>query len=386
MKIFFKLLIAVVSALMLIWGITSLAALLQRGGDYVPFTLYSEVVGEFVSLDNSGENGSRYYDYAGREYTESEFDSVLPSFYFRQLVMDGRLPDSINGVAVSPSMLEEQSFIFISHPSSINCHITPLYFLLESMSKRVYLEMPSDVFRLGKKGIEFIDMSRNEVDRAKSALFQQALDTKGVTFPITLVAGNATTKKPYDHGYLLLDATGRLFNLRQTVGRPYLKEIALPNGVEPQQLFVTEYPSRAFLGFLADKAGQFYAITLPDYRLVKAELPPLDLTRDKLTIFGNPFYWTVIRSRDGEALYTALEAGSLRRVKELRFEASEESSIARYLVPFQLSFTSPLHGYFRPEVHHFSWIGLLVWLVVGGVWVSVSRARQWQSSSSKSQK
>ena len=75
----------------------------------MPFTLYSEVVGEFVSLDNSGEEGSRYYDYAGREYTESEFDSVLPSFYYRQLVMDGRLPDSIHGVAVSPSMLEEQS-------------------------------------------------------------------------------------------------------------------------------------------------------------------------------------------------------------------------------------------------------------------------------------
>ena len=340
----------------------------------MPFTLYSEVVGEFVSLDNSGEEGSRYYDYAGREYTESEFDSVLPSFYYRQLVMDGRLPDSIHGVAVSPSMLEEQSFIFISHPSSINCHVTPLYFLLESMSKRVYLEMPSDVFRLGKKGIEFIDMSRNEVDRAKSELFQKALDAKGVAFPIALVAGNATTKKPYDHGYLLLDAGGRLFNLRQTVGRPYLQEIALPSGVVPQQLFVTEYPSRAFLGFLVDEVGSFYAITLPDYRLVKAELPPLDLTRDKLTIFGNPFYWTVIRSRDGEALYTALEAGSLRRVKELRFEASEGSSIAKYLVPFQLSFTSPLHGFFRPEAHHFSWFGLLLWLVVGGVWVAVARS------------
>lgn len=340
----------------------------------MPFTLYSEVVGEFVSLDNSGEEGTRYYDYSGREYTESEFDSVLPSFYYRQLVMDGRLPDSINGVAISPAMLEEQSFIFISHPSTINRHDTPLYFLLESMSKRVYLEMPNDVFRLGKKGIEFIDMSRNEVDRAKSELFQKTFDAKGVAFPVALVAGNATTKKAYDNGYLLLDANGKLFNLRQTVGRPYLQEIALPSGVVPQQLFVTEYPSRAFLGFLVDEAGSFYAITLPDYQLVKADLPLLDLTRDKLTIFGNPFYWTVIRSRDGEALYTALEAGSLRRVKELRFEGSEKSSIAKYLVPFQLSFTSPLHGYFRPEVHHFSWFGLLLWLVVGGVWVAVARS------------
>lgn len=374
MRNVFKILMFIVSALMLIWGISSLASLLQRSSDYVPFTLYSEVVGEFVSLDNSGEEGTRYYDYSGREYTESEFDSVLPSFYYRQLVMDGRLPDSINGVAISPTMLEEQSFIFISHPSTINRHDTPLYFLLESMSKRVYLEMPNDVFRLGKKGIEFIDMSRNEVDRAKSELFQKTFDAKGVAFPVALVAGNATTKKAYDNGYLLLDANGKLFNLRQTVGRPYLQEIALPSGVVPQQLFVTEYPSRAFLGFLTDKAGSFYAITLPDYQLVKADLPLLDLTRDKLTIFGNPFYWTVIRSRDGEALYTALEAGSLRRVKELRFEGSEKSSIAKYLVPFQLSFTSPLHGYFRPEVHHFSWFGLLLWLVVGGVWVAVARS------------
>lgn len=376
MKKLYQVLFILLLSLTLIWGITTLGRMTARSDDYVPFTLYSEVVGDFASLDNSGEEGTRYYDHSGREYTEEEFDSILPSFYYRQLVMDDRLPDTIRGRAVTQAMLEREGFIFVSQPASLNVHRTPLYFLLESMSKRVGLEMPEDVFRITDAGIQFVRMADNSIDEMKSDLFTRVMREKGVTFPIEQVAGNPSTRKPYDNGYLLVDAAGRLFQLKQNVGRPFVREIPLPEGVVPEQLFVTEYATRRELGFVIDTAGALYQIRLPEYRLVKAQLPPLRLREEKLTIIGNAFYWTVIRSDAERADYTALDAETLRSVGELHFDTPERETLAYYVLPFQLSFESGRYDYLHPEVGHFSPIGLIVWLlVVGGLYLLYRRRR-----------
>ncbi len=368
MKPLYTILLTLLAALALIWGITSLGDMTAPKGDYVPFTLYSEVVEEFASLDNRDGEGTRYYDYAGREYTDSEFDSILPSFYYRQLVMDGRLPDSIRGIAVDQGLLERESFIFVSHPASLNTHETPLYFLLESMSKRVNLEMPEDVFRFTDRRIEFVNMESNSIEEEKSALYQRALEEKGVTFPIRLVAGNPTTRKAYDNGYLLVDAADRLYQLRQTVGRPFVRAIDLPEGVRPEYLFVTEYPAKRFLGFVVDREGSLYVIRLPEYRLQRADLPTLRMREEKLTILGNPFFWTVIQSNAEGAEYTALDARTLEGVKSLHFDTPGGRTFADYIVPFQLRFESGEYNYLHPTISQFSWIGTLVWLLaIGGI-------------------
>ncbi len=369
----YKILCPILVAFVAIWGITSLGKLIQPKGDYVPFTLYSEVVHDFVSLDNSDDRGTQYYDYSGHSYTESEFDSILPSFYARQLVMDGRLPDTICGVPVTQKSLEQQSFIFVSHPNTLNTHTTPLYFLLESMSKRVDLEMPSDVFRFTDNGIEFIDMERNEVDHEKSRLFSDVLKGKGVAFPIKTIAGNTTTRKPYDNGFLFLDNQNQLFQLKQTVGQPYLKQISLPKGIDLQYLFVTEYPDQKYLGFVVDNMGQFFAITLPDYKLLKAELPPAIMATEKMIVFGNPFYWTVIQSQSNGVQYTALDAKSLQQVGSHYFETPRPRSFAYYILPFQISFTAAEHEYFLPAVSSFSPIGLAVWCLLLSLYFVIRR-------------
>lgn len=372
----FKILFPLLLALVLIWGVTTLGKMVSSGGSYVPFTLYSEVVQDFASLDNSGSEGTQYYDYSGHQYTDSEFDSILPSFYFRQLVMDGRLPDTLLGRAIDAKMLERESFVFVSFPSVHNSHFTPLYFLIESMSKRVDLEMPSDVFRFTDHGIEFVDMESNTIDHQKSQLFQSVFDAKGVAFPIQLVAGNATLRKPYDNGHLLLDANNHLFQLKRVVGQPFLKPIPLPDGVVPTQLFVTEYPAKKYLGFVADRDGGFYAITLPDYQLQKAELPQVDMRKDKMVIFGNPFYWTVSQTNSKGTQYTALDAHTLQAVKSRYFAKEEEPTFAYYCLPFQISVTKAETDSFVPYCHSFSPIGLVVWLLGIGAWILVSVRRR----------
>lgn len=373
---FYKVFIPIVIALTLIWGISSLSDMVKDESTFVPFTLYSEVVGEFASLYPGEDNTTRYYDHAGQEYTEEQFDSILPSFYARQLIMDGRLPDTIQGRAISQKLIEQENFIFISHPSSLNAHTTPLYFLLESKSKRVNLEMPSDVFRLTESGIEFIDMETNKIDPKKSQLFQQAFEKKGVQFPIQVIAGNPTTRKAYDNGYLLVDKANQLYHLKQNVGRPYLRQITLPQGVVPIHLFVTEYPSLTNLGFVVDDANRFYALRLPDYELVEAELPSALMQQEKMTIFGNAFFWTVVQSSKEGVQYTALDAQSLKKVKSLHFDIETPKGIADYLVPFQITFTASEHEYFLPSIHSFSIIGLFLWIVTIGGWCFYRQRRK----------
>ncbi|RXE61133.1 DUF4857 domain-containing protein, partial [Muribaculaceae bacterium Isolate-001 (NCI)] len=131
-------------------------------------------------------------DRAGNHYTQEETDSILPLFYVRQLMADERFPDSIMGVAVTPREVQHTNFNFRISAPDINTSAVPLYPLLESMSKRVELKMPDDVFRITPTGIEFIVMESNSVDEAKSRRFTEALTKKSFRFPARYVAGNPT--------------------------------------------------------------------------------------------------------------------------------------------------------------------------------------------------
>ena len=91
-----------------------------------PFTLWSCVVGDFAVVDFAGDGIVRR-DRGGRTYTDREFDSILPTFYARQLLNDERFPDSLCGVAVTPRLLQSENFMFRSTPAEINKPRTGLY-------------------------------------------------------------------------------------------------------------------------------------------------------------------------------------------------------------------------------------------------------------------
>ena len=61
-----------------------------------PFTLYSCIIDDFACLDYSENKGVQYKDRNGHLYSDRQFDSILPFFYYHQLASDGRLPDSLN--------------------------------------------------------------------------------------------------------------------------------------------------------------------------------------------------------------------------------------------------------------------------------------------------
>ena len=219
-KIFFVFIILVLSLWRIPWFYHFMTAQPIRN----PFTLYSCIIDDFACLDYSENKGVQYKDRNGHLYSDRQFDSILPFFYYHQLASDGRLPDSLNGIKLTPQKIGLTNFIFRQSASDINKTVPRLYPLLEAMSGRVDLQMPGDVFRLNDR-IEFIDMATNTILEKKSEIFTQAMKKKDFRFPVRCIGGNPTVKKEYDEGYFLTDSDHRLFHLKQLRGRPYIRPI-----------------------------------------------------------------------------------------------------------------------------------------------------------------
>ena len=105
-KIFFYLTAVVLLSWLLPWLLQFAAS--KPGND--PFTLYSCVTKRFAYIQSSKDNGVKRYDANGTEYTVAQFDSILPTFYYRQLFSKDRLPDTINGKEVTPKIIAHGNF------------------------------------------------------------------------------------------------------------------------------------------------------------------------------------------------------------------------------------------------------------------------------------
>lgn len=342
MRRFSTILLYVTIAFLLLWQLPWCYNFFAVKPDKTPFTLYSFVINDFAQIGQEDGKGTVRRDLAGNIYTEAAFDSILPMFYFRQLMSDERFPDTIKGIAVTPKLVQTENFNFRSTPSDINAPSIGLYPLLESMSGRVDLKMPDDVFRITSKGIDFIDMATNSINPEKSLLFTEAMRKKGFHFPATEIAGNPVMKKEYDEGYLLLDANRRLFHLKQVKGRPYVRAIALPEGLSLKHLYLTEFRNRKTLAFMTDVDNAFYVLNNRTYEVVKTGVPTFNPETDALTIVGNMFDWTVRVTTPDSDNYYALNADDYSLIKSL-----ENKSDVHYMPG--ITFTSYADKYVMPR-------------------------------------
>ena len=312
MRRFSTILLYVTIAFLLLWQLPWCYNFFVVKPEKTPFTLYSFVIGDFAQMGQEEGKGSVRRDLAGNIYSEAAFDSILPMFYFRQLMSDERFPDTIQGIAVTPKMVQTENFNFRSVPSDINAPSIGLYPLMESMSGRVDLKMPDDVFRITSKGIEFIDMATNSV------------------------------KKEYDEGYLLLDADRRLFHLKQVKGRPYVRAITLPEGLTLKHLYLTEFRNKKTLAFMTDVNNAFYVLQNRTYEIVKTGIPVFNPETDALTIIGNMFDWTVRVTTPTSDNYYALDANDYSLIKKLENESNVHSMPG-------ITFTSYTDKYVMPR-------------------------------------
>lgn len=367
--------VLVLSSLLCAWLMPKALYLLLPSNEGLPFTAYSGITRSFVSFEpNASGTDMRYYDRAGRSFTEEQFDSILPGLYYAQLQERDALPDSLHGQPISARMLELERFVLRHSPQELTKPRPALYPLMEAAPRRGGLRLPEEVFRHDTRGIEFIDLNSNEVQEQRSRQFTQALSQAGLQFPLRLVAGNISEEKVYDLGFLLLDARGALYQLRQVRGLPEVTAIAKPQGLAIANILVTEFPGRRTLAFVQDSSERLFALR-PDHRWQQLPIGAIDLKRDYLVLMGNPFDWSVQVLRSDSSYYYGLDAQSLELLDSF-VVALPEGDLERvrpWLFGYELELSSPEKPYLWPRIACYGYRYLLLSSLLALVYWIVQR-------------
>ena len=203
---------------------------------------YSPIKKGFI-LIKSDVYGVNYTDLMGNEYTREQYEELLPFLTFRQLMLSGKMPDSIGGIPVTPKEINRNNFTLRTNANAINSRPILLYPMFESKSGRVKLELPQDFFRITDR-MEFIISSSNKIDEKKSNLFTEALKENGFQFPGKMIYGNPTTMKPFDEGYFVLDNNHAVFHIKMVKGQPVCKKTEIPTNLGIVRIVVNEYELR----------------------------------------------------------------------------------------------------------------------------------------------
>ena len=336
-----KYIILALGLIVLAWLLPALYELVFPRTDKTPFVVYSCLDSTFIRFETANKQ-VRYIDFRGQEFSKSQADSLLPLFAFRQLVAEGRLPDSLFGVALTPKLIQQNSFHFKTSPKQLNKPAVGLYTLLESASGRVDLTLPPDVFRLTKDGLEFIDCETNQINKAKSLSFSRELTKNGFVFPVQLIWGNSTTRKDYDNGFLLTDANDRLFQLKMVKGTPFVREISTENAQGWKQVFTVEPANRALIGLAVSNDNQLFVVT-KEGKTVAVGIDAYDPQEMQITIVGDLFHWTITEYTASDSRYYAVDARTFEQVARTIVPDPERplaQKIERILLPVRLRFTS----------------------------------------------
>ena len=373
---FIKYLLILISTILLAVVIPQVVKMSVESATRYNFTYYSSILNEFCSIEFADKELARI-DAHGNEYSETQFDSILPLFSYRQLITDGRMPDSINGQVVNIDLIRKGAFYFRTKPRDVLRPEVGLYPMYESMSGRVKLEVPDDLFRC-KTTLEFIDVASNTVKKEKSELFHQALLKSGFEFPAQWVAGIPSARKAYDEGYFICDKANQLFHFKQVNGKPFVKNTQVNKQLTPQYFKMVEAPDRRFYGFLFDDKKQMYQLGTDNYALRQLPLK-YDYTSQRMMIMANMLYWNVnIISDVGKHTY-ALNANSLEQ-EEVDFQEAAEDmwgQVYEWLFPFYVELKHSHTTYLYPSFIFGNVNSLFFSILLSVVWIGfVSRTKK----------
>jgi len=360
-----------------LWVIPELVKTATSSRPAYPFGYYSSITHKFLFRESDNRK-DKLHDDEGRVYEDKEYDASLPLLFYRQLMLNGEMPDSIDNVKIEPQLLRIKQINFRYTPRDKNMPEVGLYIMYESLPKKGRLESPGDLFRMKNK-IEFIDAETNTVNTEKSKKFQDALLNVGYDFPAQWTSGDLNSRKPYDEGYFSLDSKGQLFHIKMVNGRPFVRNTNLDPQIEPAFFSMVEPADKRFYGFLFDKKGNCYILEedYGKYRPLRLDIDPVDLNIDEINIQGNFLYWTVCVQGTNGRKYFALKAESLEKVRYTFVEApdSKWDDVAGKLFPFYLDFRKANSEYIIPHFQFTSFTALIANAVLALLFVFIYPSR-----------
>lgn len=260
---------------------------------------YSPVWKQFVVSkhfpDTSRKTGVTIELEDGKSLNQRQLSFALPTLYGRNLIKWNALPRTINGVRITPQQATSKWQYLSFQPRDWNNPAPLLHIMIESNPVGAQLQYPSDFFRLtaAGNGLEFIDPTSGRIEIEKSRSFTEALQARGFTWPVTSLAGNPTNRKPYDEGYLLIDANNRLFQLKMVDGAPVCTDSGQTVPGKARGVAVNEHRRKEMLGYVATDDA-FYAVMQKDLALKKIPVAGFSADKTDITLWANLFGKTAI--------------------------------------------------------------------------------------------
>ena len=327
----------------------------------VPFIQYSCIDHDFMIFRPDAE--AKWTNRKGKKLTRETYEKKLPLMYTRQLVMDGTMPDSINGQKINV----QHAGIFRSNfritPDKIHAPKPKLYPLFESQSGRANLEMPDDFFRITWR-MEFVDAKTNKIREEKSRMFSAVLYKRGFQFPAKSINGIPTTRKSCDEGYLLIDSADQLFHVKMAKGVPFVRKIEVPKGMKFKTIQCVDFGDKLYYAYLITENNELYVLTPYDYMLEKFEVDDINPDEYEIRIYGDYFNFNVTTIGDGFIRTQVLDRdhNKIDEYDETRptYDTSSEGKIARLLFPAGLKMTDDNSSY----VNFFLKMGKSYWCLI----------------------
>ena len=343
-----------------------------------PFVVYSPISETFV-IGEIEDREFKWHDPVGNYFELDEVDSLLPFFNYRQLAAKGKLPDSVKGLSIDVDNIRLNNFRQRIRPSSIEAPQIGLYPLFESNPPRLELEMPLTYFRISDR-MEFIDAETNTIVDSLSNSFTDALEKIDFTFPARIIAGNPTTRKPFDEGYFIVDAEGQMYHVKMVNGMPVVRNTHIPDNIKVREIFVSESNLREFYGLLISMDNNIYLIMYDGYRLQRLPVDQYNAFHDILMFQGNLMYRIIsITSENMMTTYVTNRDYELIATHEESWEGRSDrlsGEIEKYLFPFSLSLQSRdrpyIDFYFGP--YHVS--ALFLSIILTGIFLVLRRKNE----------
>lgn len=343
------------------WFLPWLYDFLLPVNDSQPFVAYSPVAEKMIfTMREDPGSDMTITDLEGNIYDKDQRDSLLPHQFFPQLMSKGSMPDSIAGREVSMPALRRSQVVFLSNPADINRTRPAVYPMMESIPPRLEFKNPAEVFRMNGC-MEFVDIATNAINTSRSQRFTEALAKAGFRYPMTDCNANVTTRKSYDEGYLMVDAEGDVYHVKQQAGRPYVAKVPKPHpDFKAAKVFIMENFDRSRLGLVIDTNGEMYLLSHEGYALNHLPIGSVDPAQERITLMGNMFNWAFRINSDTETRWRFIDTDSLNLLDsyDYRRPQSTVTEASNYIFPYRLDFTSATDSYVAPRIAGLSWLAL----------------------------
>jgi hypothetical protein len=192
---------------------------------------------------------------------------------------------------------------------------------------------------------------------------------------------NITSRKQFDEGYLMIDAAGDLYHMKQQAGRPFIVKVSHPDAnpdFKADKAFILENMDHGDLGYVIDTDGNSYLLKCDSYKLVKLPIAPIDPTKDRITVIATLFNITLrISDTTGSHWYAITNdaTNSLLGSYFYAYPSSTIETIGEYLFPFSLRYTTTNDCLVYPRIGDISWKAIYLNILLAIAMIIIGRRR-----------